>query len=59
MLIKIELFLFILSVIFSLRFVIEFFVRFKDENPKPMEISKTNQVFLYLAISYIITYFLT
>ncbi len=52
----IELYLFILSIIFTLRFIIEFFVRFKEENPKPMVIDTPNRIFLYLAISYIITF---
>lgn len=59
MLKQIEIFLFILSSIYLLRFVIEFLVRFKDEVPKPMEISNVNQVFIYLAVAYVITYLIT
>lgn len=56
---KIELFLFILSCVYSLKFVIEFIARFTEKDPQPMVIDKTNQVFLYMAISYIITFILT
>lgn len=53
---KIELFIFILSVIFSIRFVVEFVTKLREDNPTPMMVDKQNQTFLYLATSYIITY---
>ncbi len=53
---QIKLFLFILSLVFTLRFVIEFIVKLFQEEPQPMEVNSVKEVFIYLAISYIITY---
>lgn len=58
MIVQIKLFLFILSCIYSFRYIIEFFIKILQENPEQMEIEKTNQVFLYFSSAYIITYFL-
>ncbi len=55
---QIKLFLFVLSLIYSLRFVFEFVIKLTQENPEPMDISKVNQTFLYFSVSYIITFFL-
>ena len=55
---QIELYLFILSCIFVLRFVIEFLLQLREENPKAITPTTTEKVFLYLTISYIITFFL-
>jgi hypothetical protein len=52
---EIKIFFLILSVVFSLRFVFEFIVKLLQEEPVPMKISKVNEVFLYLSLSYIIT----
>jgi hypothetical protein len=54
---EIKIFLFVLSIIFTLRFLLEFVVKLFEENPSVLVISKYNQVFLYFTISYIITYF--
>lgn len=56
---QIKLFFFILSIIYGLKFVIDFLLRLRDENPEPMVVSKTNQILLLVSISYIITYILT
>jgi hypothetical protein len=53
---KIELYFFILSIVFSIRFVIEFVSKLREENPTPMQMEKHNQAFLYLTTSYIVTY---
>ena len=53
---QIETFLLVLSLVYLLRFAIEFLLKLRDENPKPIEITKVNQVFIYLAISYVITF---
>jgi hypothetical protein len=53
---QIETFLLVLSLVYLLRFAIEFLLKLRDENPKPIEIAKVNQVFIYLAISYVITF---
>jgi hypothetical protein len=55
---QIKLFLFVLSLVFTLRFVMEFVIKLIQDNPTPMSISKINESLLYVSISYIITYFL-
>ncbi len=52
---EIKIFLLILSIVYSLRFIIEFVVKLLQEEPVPMKISKTNEVLLYFSLSYIIT----
>jgi hypothetical protein len=52
---EIKIFLLILSVVFTLRFIVEFIVKLYQEEPVPMKINKTNEIFLYLSLSYIIT----
>ena len=52
---EIKIFLLILSIVYSLRFVIEFVVKLLQEEPVPMKISKANEVLLYFSLSYIIT----
>jgi hypothetical protein len=56
---EINLFLFILSSLFSIKFLIEFLVRLREENPEPISVNKNEQVLLYFAISYIITFIIT
>lgn len=51
-------FLLVLSIINVLRFVLEFAFKLIQENPEPLEVTKTETVFLYLSLSYIITYFI-
>ena len=55
---QIKLFLFVLSLVFTIRFAIEFVIKLVQDNPTPMSISKINESLLYLTIAYIITYFL-
>jgi len=55
---QIKLFLFVTSIIYTLRFVVEFVVRLTQENPEPMTMSKLDQVFQIISLSYIITYIL-
>lgn len=52
---EIKIFFLILSVVFTLRFIVEFIVKLYQEEPVPMKINKVNEVFLYLSLSYIIT----
>jgi hypothetical protein len=52
---EIKIFLLILSIVYSLRFIIEFVVKLLQEEPVPMKISKANEVLLYFSLSYIIT----
>jgi hypothetical protein len=55
---QIKLFLFVMSIIYTLRFVVEFVVRLTQENPEPMTMSKLDQTFQIISLSYIITYIL-
>ena len=55
---QIKLFLFVTSIIYTLRFVVEFVVRLTQENPEPMTMSKSDQIFQIISLSYIITYIL-
>jgi hypothetical protein len=55
---QIKTFLFVLSIIFTMRFIVEFILKLVQENPTPMSLSKVNESLLYVAVSYIITYFL-
>jgi hypothetical protein len=55
---QIKLFLFVLSLVFTIRFLIEFVIKLVQDNPTPMSVSKINESLLYLTVAYIITYFL-
>jgi hypothetical protein len=59
MLQEIKLFLFVLSIIYLTKFVLEFSVKLFQENPEPMKPSKVEQTLQLLSASYIITYILT
>lgn len=54
----IKLYLFILSVVYTLKFIIDFVWRFTQEDPEPMVITKIDKSLLYFTIAYILTYFL-
>jgi len=55
---EIKLFLFVLSIIYTLRFLVEFVIRLTQENPEPMVMSKIEQTVQIISLSYIITYIL-
>ena len=55
--IEIKIFLLVLSIIYLLRYVISFLVKLSEEEPTPIKISDISKIFIYLSISYIITYF--
>ena len=55
---QIKLFLFVLSVVYSLRIAITFGIKLTQDNPEPMELSQIEKVGLHFAVSFIITYFL-
>ena len=55
---EIKLFLFVLSIIYSLRYIFEFVFKLTQEDSQPIKLSKVEGIFLYFAASYIITYFL-
>jgi hypothetical protein len=58
MLQEFKLFLFVLSIIYTLRFIIELAIRLFQENPDALTLSKVEQIAHYVALSYIITYIL-
>jgi hypothetical protein len=53
---QIKLFLFVLSVVFTLRFVSEFVLKLFQEEPQPMKINSVKETFIYIALAYIITF---
>lgn len=55
---EIKLFLFVLSVVYSIRIIVEFVLKLTQENPEPMKLSKVEQAIQVFALSYIITYIL-
>ena len=55
---EIKLFLLVLSVLYTTVFGFNFVLKLFQDNPEPMKISKLDGALLYVAVSYIITYFL-
>jgi hypothetical protein len=55
---QIKLFLFVLSILYTLRFIVEFVIRLTQENPEPMTLTKWEQISQLVSLSYIITYIL-
>ena len=55
---EIKIFLLVLSVIYSLRYVFEFVIKLIINNTEPIKLSKVEGILLYFSTSYIITYFL-
>lgn len=55
MLLKLQIFLFVLSGLYWIVFFMRLIILFKEENPEPMSITKADKVFLYLSASYILT----
>jgi len=56
---KIELFLFVLSIIYILGFVFGLILRLFEREPEPISLPKWEKLTHYLALTYIITYLLT
>ena len=56
---QIKVFLFVISILFSMRLIAEFTIKLFQDNPEPLVLSKIEQVLIYLAVSYIITFILT
>ena len=53
-------FLFILSITFIvLRFGFDLIAKFTDENPEPINVTKIERVFIYMAFAYIITFLIS
>jgi hypothetical protein len=59
MLQQIKLFLFVLSIVYNLKFVVELVIRLFQDNPEPIVLSKLEQFYQFVALSYIITFILT
>jgi|LakMenEpi03Aug12_release.lakeMendotaPanAssembly.Ray.scaffolds.fasta_scaffold461206_1 hypothetical protein len=59
MLQEIKLFLFVLSIVYLTKFLLEFIIKLFQENPEPMKSSNIEQLFQLLSTSFIITYILT
>lgn len=55
---QIKLFLFVLSIVYSLRIIVEFGIKLTQENPEPMNLTKFEQALQIISLSYIITYIL-
>jgi hypothetical protein len=53
---KIEIFAFVLSIVFCSKHLIRLLMALNQENPEPMIVSKTEKVLLYFASAYIITF---
>jgi hypothetical protein len=49
-------FLMVLSIVYLLRFVSEFVIKLFSDEPSIMQLSQVDKAFLYLSISYIITF---
>jgi len=58
MIIKIQLFFLILSIVFILKKLIDFIVVLSQETPDPIKISTIEKICTYMSISYIITFFI-
>jgi hypothetical protein len=55
---EIKLFLFVLSVVFELRFISTFIYQLTRETPEELKISEVEKILLYFTTAYIITYIL-
>lgn len=55
---ELKLFLFVLSVIFELKFIVTFIYQLTRETPEELKVSEIEKTILYFATAYIITYIL-
>jgi len=55
MMIEVGIFLWVLSFVYLIKYLFIFIVELRSKTPKPIKTTKIEQVFIYLAISYIIT----
>jgi len=55
---EIELFVFVLCILYIILFLVEFVLRLAEEDPKPLTLTKLEQVSYLVSLSYIINYFL-
>lgn len=54
-----SIFFFVFSIIFLLRYAVEFLIMLRSDNPKPMTINKVTEILIYVAVSFIITFLIT
>jgi hypothetical protein len=55
---EIKLFLFVLSIVYELKFIIQFLYQLTRENPEELKLKEWEKTILYFTNSYIITYIL-
>lgn len=55
---EIKIFLLVLSILYSMKFVSQFVLKMTQETPEPIKVNKVEQTLLFLAVSYVITFFL-
>jgi hypothetical protein len=55
---QIKLFFFVLSIVYSLRIIVEFGMKLTQEDPQPMKLTKLEEALQVVSLSYIITYIL-
>lgn len=53
---EIKLFIFVLSVLYTTVFTLDFGLKLIQDNPEPIKTSRLDGTLLYIAVSYIITY---
>ncbi len=53
---QIKLFFFVLSIVYSLRIIVEFGMKLTQEEPEPMKLTKLEEALQIVSLSYIITY---
>ena len=56
---QIKLFFFVLSMIYTLKFLAELVIKLFQDNAEPISLSKVEQTLQLISLSYIITYLLT
>lgn len=55
----VSIFFFIFSIIFLTRYLVEVILAVRSETPKPININKIVEIFLYISVSYILTFLIT
>jgi hypothetical protein len=55
---EIKIFLFVLSILYTTKYLITFIIKLFQDDPETIVISKENIVLLHFSTAYIITYFL-
>lgn len=53
---EIKIFLFILCIVFQMRFIIQFCYQLTKEKPEPMKMKEVEKTLMYFTTAYIITY---